>query len=35
MNRTHTECARSMRLHANMSESFWVEAVSHANYLVK
>jgi len=29
-----TERAHSMRLLANMSESFWAEAVSHASYLV-
>jgi len=29
-----TECARSMRLQADMSENFWAEAVSHACYLV-
>ena len=34
MNRTHTECARSIRLQADMSERFWVEAVIHASYMV-
>jgi len=34
MNQTLTEAAHSMRFQANMSKDFWVEAVSHANYLV-
>jgi len=34
MNRAHTERACSMRLQADMSESFLAEAVSHASYLV-
>jgi len=34
MNRTLTERARSMRLQTDMSEDFWAEAVSRANYLV-
>ena len=34
MNQTLIERARSMRLHANMSEGFWAEALSHASYLV-
>ena len=34
MNQTLTERARGIRLHADMSEEFWVEAVNHAKYLV-
>ena len=34
MNRTLTECARNIRLQADMSEEFWAEAVNHASYLV-
>jgi len=34
MNRILIECARSIRLHANMSEGFWAEAVNHASYMV-
>ena len=34
MNWTLTERARSIRLQADMSERFWVEAVNHASYLV-
>ena len=34
MSRTLTGCARSMRLQADMTEDFWIEAVSHASYLV-
>jgi len=34
MNRILIECARSIRLHADMSEEFWAKAVNHASYLV-
>ena len=34
MNQILTEHARSIRLHADMSEGFWAEAVNHASYLV-
>ena len=34
MNQTLTECARDIRLQADMSERFWVEAVNHASYMV-
>ena len=34
MNQTLTERARSIRLQADMSEIFWVEAVNHASYMV-
>ena len=34
MNLTLTKHARGIRLHANMSEGFWLEAVSHACDLV-
>ena len=34
INQTLTERARSIRLQADMSEGFWVEAVNHASYLV-
>ena len=30
MNRTFNERARSMRLHAGLSKTFWVDAVSNA-----
>ena len=34
MNLTLTERARSIRLQADMSERFWVEAMNHASYLI-
>ncbi|KAH9291067.1 hypothetical protein KI387_044638, partial [Taxus chinensis] len=34
MNRTIMERARSMRLHAGLPLSFWVEAVSTTMYLI-
>jgi len=34
MNQTLIECARSIRLQADMSVGFWAEAVNHASYLV-
>ena len=34
MNRTLTERARSMRLHAGLPKTFWVDAVSTAAYLI-
>jgi len=34
MNRTLTERACNIRLHADMSEGFWTEAVNHVSYLV-
>ena len=34
MNQTLAEHARSIRLHADMSEEFWAEEVNHASYLV-
>ena len=33
MNRTLNECVRSMRLHAGLPETFWVDAISTAAYL--
>ena len=35
MNQTLTERACSIRLQADMSKGFWVEAVNHVSYLVK
>jgi len=34
MNQTLMKCVRSIRLHADMSEGFWAEAVHHASYVV-
>ena len=34
INQALTECARSIRLYADMSKGFWAEAVNHASYLV-
>ena len=34
LNQTPTKHARNMRSQADMSEGFWVEAVSHTSYLV-
>ena len=34
MNRTLNECARSMRLHAGLPKTFWVDVVSTATYLI-
>ena len=34
INRTLNKCARSMRLHAGLSKTFWVNAVSIAAYLI-
>ena len=35
MNRTLNERARSMRLHAKLTKTFWADAVSTAAYLIK
>ena len=34
MNRTLNERARSMRIHAGLPETFWVDAVNTAAYLI-
>ena len=34
MNRTLNENARSMRLHAGLPKTFWLDAVSTAAYLI-
>ena len=34
MNKTLNECARSMRLHAGLPKTFWVDVVSTAAYLI-
>ena len=34
MSRTLNECARSMRLHARLPKTFWVDAVSTTAYLI-
>ena len=34
MNKTLNERARSMRLHARLSKTFWTNAVSTATYLI-
>ena len=34
MNQTLTERACSIRLQANVSKGFWVEAVNHASYMI-
>ena len=34
MIKTLNECARSMRLHARLLKTFWVDAVSTASYLI-
>ena len=34
MSRTLNECARSMRLHAGLSKTFWVDTINIAAYLI-
>ena len=34
VNQTLTECARNIRLQADMSERFWAKVVNHASYLL-